>query len=223
MQHTESFRQRMVRLIGMCGCYAIVVPCVVMGFRNVDPLAEQQSGASQPIPTTYSIECEDLVGSAELGKFIGPLVQPGKVVSQQMGSFGQGWSGNAQLIWYGQVPAKFPKQVSPTLFLSFNAPAPGTYEIVLHYTTAPDYGTFDVFLDGEKKAGNIVGYSAKVAPKAKSLGNYLKLAGGSHKLLLQVSGKHEPSFGEHSKGYAVGLDRIELKPIAVPPQNRRAP
>jgi hypothetical protein len=193
------------------------------GFRSLDPIAEQQSGASQPIPTSYSIECEDLVGSAEIGKFVGPLGQPGKVVSQEMGVFGKGWSGNAQLIWYGQVPAKFPKLSSPQLVLSFNAPAPGTYAIVLHYTTAPDYGTFDVFVDGDRKASNIVGYSTKVAPKAQSLGNYQKLAGGSHKLLLLVSGKHEPSLGEHSKGYAVGLDRIELKPIAEPPRNRRAP
>ena len=125
---------------------------------------------------------------------------------QDMRSIGRGWSNNAQLFWIVPAPVDRPIRNWPNLSLLFNAPAAGTYEIVLHYTKAPDYGTFRLFIDRQSSA-DIDGYAPTVVPEGRSLGQH-KLAAGSHQFLLTVSGK-----ARASRGFSVGLDRIELQPV----------
>lgn len=144
-----------------------------------------------------SIELEDQVGTAN--------ASAGAIVRQEMQGFGPGWSRNAQLFWTAPAPVDEPIRNWPHLTLTFDVPAKKQYEVVLHYTVAPDYGKFRVFLGGQPVA-DIDGYAPAVAPRAHSLGERT-LAAGKHQLVVTVFAKTAAS-----KGYFVGLDRIELRP-----------
>ena len=58
-----------------------------------------------------------------------------------MRGFGSQWSGNAQLLW------RCPKS-GPELTVSFEVPGAGS-GLRFGFTKAPDYGTFEVSLDGK--------------------------------------------------------------------------
>ena len=213
MRSARRFLQRLGWGISVCLCTMFSLALLSFSFGSPRSLRNQQA-PTQPVLPSYSIECEDLIASAKTGQSFIPGASYGEVTRQEMAGFGQGWSGNAQLFWGGQKPSNFPKKFRPQLRLSFEPPKPGTYVVVLHFTTAPDFGLFDVFLDGHKSGSPFNGYATKVAPKAQSLGEY-QLAAGTHQLALEVYG-----LPAGSKGYAVGLDRIELKPVAVSPIKR---
>lgn len=142
-----------------------------------------------------SIEAEDLLSSAR--------PSAGPVTRQEMSGFGQGWSRNAQLFWQPPPPSNRPTRNWPNLTLSFNTSTPGTYEVVLRYTSAADFGTFRVFIEGEA-SGDVDAYSARVAPQSRSLGQK-RLGAGTHQLVITVFGKNNSS-----SNYFVGLDRIDL-------------
>ena len=148
----------------------------------------------------YSIEAEDLVSSAKASS--------GPVTRQDMKNFGRGWSGDAQLFWAPPPPVDRPIRSWPNLTMLFNPPSAGTYEVVLHYTSAPDFATFRVFLDGQQGA-DIDGYAPAVAPQERSLGQH-NLTGGRHQLVVTVFSK-----ARSSRGFSVGLDRIELRPVEI--------
>jgi hypothetical protein len=157
--------------------------------------------AAQRPPST-SIEIEDLAASAK--------ASAGRVDRQDMRGFGRGWSGNAQLFWGAPPPVDKPIRNWPHLSVSFAAPNAETYEVILHYTSAPDFATFRVFLDGQP-VGDIDGYGPAVAPQTRGLGQH-NLSAAKHELLVTVFGK-----AGASKGFSVGLDRIELQPAGATP------
>src|SRR5262249_41332224 len=92
-------------------------------------------------------------------------------------------------------------------------PAEGTYEVILHYTVAPDYGMFRVFLEGQA-AGDVDGYAASVAPKSRSLGQHKFKSGINQQFIVTVFSK-APS----SKNFFVGLDRLELRRVDLMSRN----
>jgi hypothetical protein len=163
---------------------------------------------------SYLIECEFLKSSATVG------ISGGELTIQE----GVGWSHNAQLFWAAPKPMPSPFNLGfqdVTLTLRFNVPAAGTYEIILHYTKAPDYGTVRVSLDGHD-VYSYEGYDSKVTLHADSLG-VQTLASGTHVLKFKVENKHL-----NSNGYFVGLDRIDLRPppfkwFKLPPSKVRQP
>jgi hypothetical protein len=59
---------------------------------------------------------------------------------QQMQNYGKLWSGDAYLLWAGAI--------NDALTNSFEVQAAGTYDIAIQLTVAPDYGTFEVTMDG---------------------------------------------------------------------------
>jgi len=97
--------------------------------------------ASGQRQASISIEIEDLVPSAK--------PSAGRVDRQDMRGFGAGWSGGAQLFWVAAPPVDKPIRNWPHLRVWFGAPNADTYEVILHFTSAPDFGTFRVFLDGQ--------------------------------------------------------------------------
>jgi hypothetical protein len=140
---------------------------------------------------TIAVEAESLVGSAQ--------ATHGKVFSQDMRSFGPGWSGNAQLFWAVAQPGA-------QLRLSVSMAAAGRYQVFLHFTRAPDYALIRASFDGAAVV-SINGYAAGVSRDRALLG-MLDLAPGAHELLLEVAMKDGKSTGLN-----VGLDRIELEPV----------
>ena len=157
---------------------------------SVGPAAGQRQ-------SSISIELEDFVNSAK--------VSGGQTSRQDMRGFGGGWSGSAQLFWGAPPPVDKPIRNWPHLAVWFEPPSTNTYEVILHYTSAPDFGTFRVFLDGQPQADVDV-YSSAVTPQNRSLGQH-KLNPGKHELLVTVFSK-----AGASRGFSVGLDRIELRP-----------
>jgi hypothetical protein len=133
-----------------------------------------------------------------------------------MRGFGAGWSGGAQLFWVAAPPVDKPIRNWPHLRVWFGAPNADTYEVILHFTSAPDFGTFRVFLDGQPVA-DIDGYGPAVAPQARSLGQRT-LSADKHELLVTVFSK-----AAVSRGFAVGLDRIELRSAGATTLKRGAP
>jgi hypothetical protein len=166
--------------------------CVVLALVTL--LSGGRAGEQRQ--SAISIELEDLAAAAK--------ISGGQATRQEMSGFGAGWSRNAQLFWGPPPPADRPIRNWPHLAVRLTVPPPATYAVILHYTSAPDFGTFRVFLDGQPRA-DIDGYSAGVAPQSRGLGN---LTPGNHELLVSVFGK-----AGGSKGFSVGLDRIELRPL----------
>lgn len=85
------------------------------------------------------------------------LKHAGRTQPQEMRPFGEGgWSGNAQLWWAGAKPGD-------ALEVALPVAAAGTYRIGAGLTKAPDYGIFDIALDGKKIAGPLDFYNETVA------------------------------------------------------------
>ena len=154
-----------------------------------------------------SIEIEDLMNSAK--------VSDGPTSRQDMRGFGRGWSGNAQLFWRAPAPVDKPIRNWPHLAVWFAPPSAKTFEVILHYTSAPDFGTFRVFLDGQPRA-DVDAYSPTVTTADRSLGQHT-LDPGKHELLVTVFTK-----AGASKGFAVGLDRVELRPVGATQERHAA-
>jgi hypothetical protein len=216
--HVRRSPRLFVRRISLCVCFALVSLCLTMTSLVRNGAGQRQRPSTQR-EVRHSIEIENLIGSA---KATNSLLCRSEFRRQEMESFGPGWSGNAQLFWQPQKPkaSGMLDKCIPHLAVSFKPPAPGKYELVLHYTRAPDYGHFEVFLDRQKigQSGiRLDGYAPKVSPKAQTLGQHV-LTDGSHELLVEVF----ESFGA-SKGFSVGLDRIELLPLPTGEGFKRPP
>jgi hypothetical protein len=146
-----------------------------------------------PPSESMTNEAESLAAAAQ--------ATSGKVAVQNMQPFGPGWSGGAQLFW-GVT------QQGAQLRLSFSTSVTGRYEVFLHFTRAPDFSFVRASLDGAP-AVPFNGYATTVSRDRALLG-MRDLAPGSHELLLEVAMKDG-----HSQGFNVGLDRIELVPVAA--------
>ncbi len=126
-----------------------------------------------------------------------------------MRSFGADWSGGAQLFWRARSPLSAPgmQPIRSTLELPLAVPAAGVYDLTLHYTAAPDYGSFSLTV-GETRT-RIDGYAPAVM-RRQTIVRGLSLRAGIQPLLFTVTGKDRAS-----SNHFVGLDRIDLAPVAA--------
>jgi hypothetical protein len=132
----------------------------------------------------------------------------GAVRRQDMRPFGAEWSGGAQLFWAAPPPVDAPIRNWPSLTLTIEVPVAGRYDLIVHHTTAPDYGNVRVFLSG-RPAGDLTGHAPAVGRRSPTLGSY-QLEAGRQQIVLTVVGK-----AAASSGYYVGLDRIELRRVVT--------
>lgn len=143
---------------------------------------------------TITIEAESLANSAVTNTNVG---------EQNMSSFGSGWSQGKQLFWQAN-------QINDYATLFVEVTTPGTYNISLTPTLAPDYGIVKAFqvIPGKPLfplGGEINGYSTKVEiGKNINLGSTY-LVEGKNQLTLYVVGKSNAS-----SGYYFGIDNIKL-------------
>lgn len=161
-------------------------------------LSDTPSASKQAPPaavvTSLVVEAESLMKTAAMSG--------GEMVRQDMAEFGSGWGGNAQLFWRPPTPAGN----KPNLLTEFTLPNAGTYDLVLYYTKAPDFGQFTVYIDGSTPT-NQDGYGPQVALGQVSLGRH-RLSAGRHELAFEVTGK-----SQRSTGYIVGIDRLQLRSV----------
>lgn len=118
---------------------------------------------------------------------------------QEMGSFSPfRWSGDKQLFCQAAGPGG-----AVTLRLP-DVPA-GDYCLALTITRAPDYGQFQVALDGKPVGGVLDGCSPGVSPSGRLALGRVRLAASAHDLSLRITGKCPAA-----SGYYAGVDTVEL-------------
>ena len=89
--------------------------------------------------------------------------------------------------------------------LAFDVRKAGRYRVRLLATTAPDFGTVAVAIDGRNVPGTFDLYCGQVAPAgALELGTH-ELAAGPHALRITAIGKDSTS-----KGFSFGVDALDL-------------
>ena len=112
------------------------------------------------------------------------------------------WSGNAQLWWKcgGE---------GGELSFTIQVPADGQYDLALRTTTANDYGRIAVSIGGQAFDQEVDCYSADLGVKETTVGRG-SLSAGEQVVTLRCTGKNAGS-----KGYYIGLDCLELTPVAV--------
>jgi mono/diheme cytochrome c family protein len=123
--------------------------------------------------------------------------------AQGMRNFGPDWSGDAHLLWNGAVGDR--------LTVYFEVRTAGDYSLDLQLTTAPDYGIFQVTLDG-KPIGQAIGlYTQKVALAPLLALGSRSLDEGQHRMDFQLVGANVQARPFKGKGYLIGIDYLRLK------------
>ena len=124
----------------------------------------------------------------------------GDVSNQDMTGFGPNWSGNSQFWFTG-------KKAGAEATLELPVQAAGRYNLVIYYTTAGDYGTSQVLIDGTPVGDPTDCYSQGVRAKGRTSLGAIDLTAGSHKITFRAVGKNAKS-----TNYLIGVDAIGLEP-----------
>jgi len=155
--------------------------------------------ANQPVPPpakgTIRLEGEKLAASAK--------VNAGSARPQAMGGFGMGWSGKSQLWWTGARPGD-------RMNLELQKLPQGTYDLVIYTTTAKDYGTISVSVNGKTLGADL--FSLSVEPGQPISFSHVSVnQDGKVGIQIEITGTHP----ESTPRYMVGIDRIELIPTTL--------
>ena len=127
---------------------------------------------------------------------------------QGMRNYGVGWSGDAHLLWEGEVG----ESMKTTLSIQNE----GRYRLAVRLTKAPDYGVFSSFLDGTQLREGIDLYDPRVAlDKEINLG-VVDLKAGSHDLVFKLTGANPKAKKFNGKLQLMGLDYLKLVNLAPP-------
>jgi hypothetical protein len=118
-----------------------------------------------------------------------------------MSDYGPEWSENKQIVIEARDKSSFG--------LDINGLKESVYDMSIYYSTGPDYGNADIFVNSIK-AGTINGYSPQILPGGKVTLSDLKNQGQSIDVRFVVTGKDILS-----KGYNLGLDGVNMEPKRV--------
>lgn len=146
-----------------------------------------------------AIEAETLFAAGKVS------VNGGTLGVQNMSQFGRGWGGNAQLFWSGG-------STGAVLEMTFSPSMPGYYDVYLHLTRAPDFGTVKTQIKSTTaywiNGASVDGWDPVVKPPPASipLWQSFPLVKGDNHLSLMINGKNAKS-----SGYLVGIDCIALR------------
>ena len=113
-----------------------------------------------------------------------------------------GWSGDKQLFWAGAAPGG-------RLDLELPVERAGTFQLEIVMTMARDFATVQLLLDDKPLGGprDLYNYPDVITTGVLTLGEH-KLAAGSHRLTLKITGANRAAM----KGYRVGIDYLLLVP-----------
>ena len=139
----------------------------------------------------------------------------GKARVQGMQGFGAGWSGGSHLLWDGVV--------GDSNVLEFEVGKAGNYSLGMQWTLAPDYGIFEIQLNGKVIDPARDLYSTRVElAKLSKLGEF-KLKSGTQRILIKLTGGNPKANKFRGKGYLYGLDYLkltDLSPKSVKPEQK---
>ena len=121
--------------------------------------------------------------------------------SEEMWSHGLNvWSGNSQLVW-------FPAAVGESFETEFPAQKAGKYHLLARFTEGPNYGIFQLSLDGKKLGEPIDLHAAKIALRASADLGVVDLSGAKPVLKVEVTGQNPAS-----REFIFGVDYFKLTP-----------
>ncbi|MCX6877402.1 MAG: hypothetical protein NTW21_26870 [Verrucomicrobia bacterium] len=121
----------------------------------------------------------------------------GRVEPQDMAQYGNHWSGNRQLVWWGGL------NKGDQLVLEVPVDKAGTYELELHLSKAEDYGIFSFQLDNGPASAAMDLYNPKLLGPSIVTLNPPKLATGNHHLSIVCHGNNPASTNT-----LIGLDCV---------------
>lgn len=124
---------------------------------------------------------------------------PNDVKAQDMESFGPQWSHDAQ-VWFT------PNTAEAHLTFEIQVHRAGPRNVCVYFTKAPDYGMYQVLIDGVPVGESFDGYDSNVVRSEKVCVGSLELVEGTHQITFQCTGKNE-----QSSNYMLGLDLIQLE------------
>lgn len=137
------------------------------------------------------------------GRFEGEEMEmTGTSRPQPMSGFGKQWSDNGQLLWDGPLEG--------SMTTSFDIESKGRFDIEVQLTLAPDYGVFELLLNGEslKKEIDLYDPKVKLAPLIKLTD--VELEAGEQSLAFKLTGKNEKAFMIPGERLLMGLDFVHL-------------
>jgi putative membrane-bound dehydrogenase-like protein len=156
------------------------------------PASAAASAVPPPGEGVVRVEGEALVGSA--------VAKGGNVRAQGMAGFGPGWTGNSHLWWTGGQPGD-------VLTLKVPGLRPGTHHVTLFPTTAPDYATIRVAINGQLQEADL--YTEKVLPGAPIHFEKVNISPGEPlQIDVHLTGANPSALPR----YMFGLDRVEVEP-----------
>ena len=132
----------------------------------------------------------------------------GQAARQDMREFGSQWSGDAHLFWRC-------RKADSELTISFDITGSGS-GLRLGMTKAPDYGVFEVLLDGKKIGENVDLFDPQVVPTVFDLDG-VKTMAGRHTLRFKCVGKNK-----QSKRFYFGLDYVDVTGLKSTPTPKPA-
>ena len=175
-------------------------------WEHLDDRARELAGGVNAAPAGGPIDLE--------GESLPVLISGGHVEVQPMGEFAAStWSGAAQLWWVGA-------SVKDQLTATIPVPDDGTWRVSARFTTAPDYGIFEITLDdAPTRAMRLDLWSRDVrATEFVPLGEFV-LVRGEHRLgamLVDVGAPATP------RGmFGIDVVRIERVPETKTAQGNR--
>ena len=154
-------------------------------------------------PTRIDPKTHRVKGAIE-GEALKARADKGDLGPQDMRGFGvDKWSGNAHIWWRHGGPGS-------RLRVVFPVSEGGTYRVELAFTKAPDYGVFQVSLDGKPIGDPIDLYDPRVVPSGTVYFGEASLEAGEHTLEFETLGSNPKA----AKSHMLGLDYIYLAPTA---------
>ncbi len=119
-------------------------------------------------------------------------------------SLGEQWSGETHLWWTGAKPGD-------VLAMEMPVRKDGSYELVMAFTKAGDYGIVQLKLDGRKLGEPIDFYNNGVSHVGPISFGVFDLEAGMHTLSAEIVGANESAV----KSYMFGFDYAQLKAAAA--------
>ncbi|MDP6793912.1 MAG: DUF1588 domain-containing protein [Verrucomicrobiota bacterium] len=143
------------------------------------------------------------------------LQADGKARTQNMKGFGAGWSGDAHLLWDGVV--------GEANAVEFSVEKEGKYALAMQWTLAPDYGQFEVKLNGKVVEPKLDLFSPDVKlAELHELGE-VELKSGTQRIEIKLIGGNTKAKKYRDKGYLYGLDFLRLTDLASKPVKEKEP
>jgi len=133
----------------------------------------------------------------------------GKARPQEMRGYGAGWRGNSHLLWDGVV--------GESNAVEFDVAKAGRYALAIQWTLAPDYGLFEVSLNGRVINPKLDLYSPRVElAKLQQIGEF-ELEAGAQRMVIKLVGGNPKAQKFRGKGYLYGLDYLKLTDLSLEP------